>query len=109
MFATARDWAKLGWLFCNDGVWNGERILPEGWLAYSSKETPDSKGEYSAHFWTGLRKRGLPDDLIMMDGFEGQYVVIIPSKKLVIVRLGCTPSGSHFDIGTLAKNISDLF
>ncbi|MEP7268080.1 MAG: serine hydrolase [Saprospiraceae bacterium] len=109
MFATARDWAKFGQLYLDDGLHNGERILPEGWVKYSSTVTPASDGEYAAHFWTGLRKKGLSGDCFMMDGFEGQYVLIIPSKKLVIVRLGCTPAPHHFDMGKFSKEIVDLF
>ena len=109
MFATARDWAKFGQLYINDGIWAGERILPEGWVTYSSTLTPSSDGEYAAHFWTYPRKSGLPDDSFLMDGFEGQLVLIIPSKKLVIVRLGCTPKSENFDGVHFFKQISDLF
>ena len=109
MFATARDWAKFGQLYINDGIWAGERILPQGWIKYSSTVTPLSDGEYAAHFWTYPRKSGLPDDTILMDGFEGQLVLIIPSKKLVIVRLGCTPKSENFDGIRFFKQIGDLF
>jgi CubicO group peptidase (beta-lactamase class C family) len=97
LFATARDWAKFGQLFAQDGVWNGERLLPEGWVAYSSRETPASDGLYAAQFWIHPRKWGLPADTFMANGFEGQMVVVIPSKQLVIVRLGCTPDERNFD------------
>ena len=92
MYATARDWARLGQLYLQDGIWNGERILPEGWVNYSSTLTPSSKkGFYGAHFWMdrhGQKWPDLPKDLYYMSGFQGQSVTIIPSKKLVIVRLG---------------------
>jgi CubicO group peptidase (beta-lactamase class C family) len=109
MFASARDWAILGQLFLQDGLWKGEQILPPGWAAYSSTVTPASDGEYGAHFWTYPRKSGLPADTYLMDGFEGQHVVIIPSQKLVIVRLGCTPGNAEFDSIRFFKEISDLF
>jgi CubicO group peptidase (beta-lactamase class C family) len=109
MFATARDWAKFGQLYINDGVWLGRRILPEGWVRYSSAVTPASEGEYAAHFWTYPRKSRLPDDSFLMDGYEGQLVLIVPSKKLVIVRLGCTPKSENFNSINYFKGICDLF
>jgi CubicO group peptidase (beta-lactamase class C family) len=96
-FATARDWARFGLLYLNDGVWNGERILPEGWVKYSSTPTSGAlKGEYGAQFWLNAGAANdpvnrtypsAPTDLYWADGFEGQNVFILPSKKLVIVRL----------------------
>lgn len=109
MFATARDWAKFGQLYVMDGIWNGEQILPPGWVSYSSKITEDSDGEYAAHFWTYPRKDGLPEDSFLMDGYEGQFVLIIPSSRLVIVRLGCTTPSDQFDEASYFKSISDLF
>ncbi len=100
LYATARDFARFG-LFClNDGVWNGERLLPEGWLAYSTTPAPKApKGEYGAFFWTN---RGnppdsanrmlpkMPPDTFWADGYQAQQIVICPSLKLVVVRLGMT-------------------
>lgn len=105
-FATARDWARFGLLYQNDGVWNGERILPEGWVQYSVTPAVGAPiGEYGAQFWlnAGARdnpaKRRYPDvptDLFTADGFEGQNVWIIPSKKLVIARLSLQ-QGNYLD------------
>jgi len=112
-YATARDWARFGLLYLNDGVVNGERILPEGWVKYST--TPSSAaplGEYGAQWWlnhgakenTNLRKYPeLPPDAYWADGFEEQFVMVIPSKKLVIVRLGVSHHG--FDFSKLANDI----
>lgn len=104
MFATPRDWARMGLLFLNDGVWNGERILPEGWVKYTTTPTPLApKGEYGAHFWLNHGAKGdpkkrdypsLPTELFGMDGFNDQYVFIIPSRKLVVVRMGVTHDDS---------------
>ncbi|MEE8523376.1 MAG: serine hydrolase, partial [Thermoanaerobaculia bacterium] len=87
-FATARDWARFGLLYLGDGVWEGERILPPGWVEYSTTPTPRSNGRYGAHFWLnadadGSERRwpGLPADLYMMSGFEGQWVYVVPSKQ----------------------------
>lgn len=96
MYATARDWARLGLLYANDGVWNGNhRILPEGWVDYSRTPAPaDSDKKHSAHFWLKLAKPEdrptLPHGIFHMSGHEGQFVTIIPEQKLVVVRLGLT-------------------
>lgn len=98
IYATARDWARLGELYLEDGVWNGERLLPEGWSAYVSSPTRASDGQYGAHFWLnrdgadGYQRAipGAPEDVYMMSGHEGQYVFIIPDKRAVVVRTGMT-------------------
>ncbi|HYG38151.1 MAG TPA: serine hydrolase [Cytophagales bacterium] len=115
MYATARDWARFGLLYLNDGVWEGERILPKEWVKYSSTPTPKAPmGQYGAHFWlnAGENKEGenrkwqyLPKDMYHAAGFEGQNVVIIPSRDLIIVRLGNTQSRDAWDIGVLVKDI----
>ncbi|WP_276370327.1 serine hydrolase [Chryseolinea sp. H1M3-3] len=112
-FATARDWARFGLLFLNDGVWNGERILPEGWVKYSVTPAPGAEiGQYGAHWWLNAGDRAntpvrkfpdLPTDAYWADGFEEQTVMIIPSKQLVIVRLGVSHHG--FDFSKLARGI----
>ena len=99
MYATASDWARFGLLYLRDGVWSGQRILPEGWVAYTRTPTsnaPDQK--YGAHFWLRVPKEFhcgggedmLPPDAFHAIGYEGQFVTIIPSRKLVLVRLGLT-------------------
>jgi len=97
MYATMRDWARLGQLYLQDGTWNGERLLPEGWADYVSTPTQASNGLYGAHFWTNqgpddhdLSLPGLPDDYYRMSGHEGQYVFIIPDKNMIVVRTGMT-------------------
>jgi CubicO group peptidase (beta-lactamase class C family) len=105
MYATARDWAKFGQLYLQDGVWNGERILPEGWVAYSSTETPHSDGTYAAHFWLAHNDPEFPKDGFMAQGFEGQTVAILPSQKLVIVRLGLTHGDAVYDDVAFVKSI----
>lgn len=116
-YASARDWARFGLLFLNDGIWNGERILPEGWTKYSS--TPASSapiGEYGAQFWLNAGAKdnsknsyhpGMPHDEYGAEGFERQMVYIIPSKKLVVVRLGVSHHGFD-DTGLVQKIISGL-
>jgi CubicO group peptidase (beta-lactamase class C family) len=112
-FASARDWGRFGLLYLNDGIWNGERILPEGWVKYSVTPAPAADlGRYGAQWWLNagdsnnsqLRKYPeLPTDTFWADGFEEQYVMVIPSKKLVLVRLGVSHHG--FDIVKLVNGI----
>jgi CubicO group peptidase (beta-lactamase class C family) len=99
MLASARDWARFGQLYLDDGVVGGRRILPEGWVKYSASPTPDAFVGYGAGFWTNLGNsrganyrlgEGWPRDAFMAKGTIGQYVIIIPSQHLVIARFGRT-------------------
>ena len=92
-FASGRDWARLGNLYLQDGVWNGERILPEGYTKFVSTLAPawveDGRPIYGGLFWiNGDGKRPIPKEAYMMLGAGGQSTIIIPSHDLVIVRLG---------------------
>jgi len=84
VFATARDFARFGLLYLRDGIWEGERILPEGWVDHARSVTPASGGEYGAHFWLAMDGSGI----FHCAGYQGQYIAIDPSRDLVIVRLG---------------------
>ena len=101
MLASARDWARFGQLYLNDGMAGGKRILPEGWVKYSAAATPNAWVGQSAGFWTNLGdsfgatyrvERGWPRDAFFAKGTIGQYVIIIPSERLVIARLGRSPN-----------------
>lgn len=114
MYATARDWARFGMLYLNDGVWNGDRILPPGWVEYSQTPTPKASRErYGAHFWRTKGERGshpdIPKDAYHMAGYEGQKVVIIPSYDLVIVRLGFSQPETNWDFPGFVKEVLDAF
>jgi CubicO group peptidase (beta-lactamase class C family) len=99
-FATPRDWARFGLLYLQDGVWQDERILSRGWVEYSTTPTPHApRGEYGALFWLNAgspsdpadrRWPSAPRDAFAATGFQEQKVIIIPSKKLVLVRFGAT-------------------
>jgi CubicO group peptidase (beta-lactamase class C family) len=114
-FATARDWARLGLLYLQDGVWQGERLLPPGWVAYSRTPTLTApQGQYGAHFWLNAGSRGnssdrrwprLPTDMFLAWGFQGQYLVMIPSEKLIIVRLGLNLSPKTWDLQDLVAGV----
>jgi len=98
LFATARDWARFGLLHAQDGVWDGRRLLPEGWVKFGATPTPQSKdGRYGAHWWRTLSKelggetdaaKRIPADAFHALGHEGQCLTVIPSRGLVVVRLG---------------------
>ena len=101
LLASARDWARFGLLYLSDGVVGGQRILPEGWVNYSASPTPGGWVGIGAGFWTNRgdsfganyrAARGMPRDAFFAKGTIGQYVVIVPSEKLVIVRLGRSPN-----------------
>jgi CubicO group peptidase (beta-lactamase class C family) len=97
MYATARDWARFGLLYLQDGVWSGTRILPEGWVDFSRTPAPGAPdGKFGAHFWLRIPEEfrcagdmpEIPSDAFHAVGYEGQFVTVVPSRKLVLVRLG---------------------
>ncbi|HXV61738.1 MAG TPA: serine hydrolase [Vicinamibacteria bacterium] len=92
-FASARDWARLGNLYLQNGVWDGERILPEGFAEFVSTVAPawkaDGRPVYGGFFWiNGDGGYPIPEESYYMAGAGGQYTIIIPSHDLVVVRLG---------------------
>jgi CubicO group peptidase (beta-lactamase class C family) len=111
MYASARDWARLGELYRLGGVWRGERVLPEGWVAASLEP---AGGGYGAHLWVDLPADvGGPEEPGWADGFyflghEGQSVSVVPSRGLVVVRLGLNRSGSWNQKVFLSRIIESL-
>jgi CubicO group peptidase (beta-lactamase class C family) len=112
-YASARDWARFGLLYLNDGWWNGKRILPEGWVKYTvTPARAANRGQYGAQWHLNAGAPGnpserifanLPPDVYWADGFEDQWIVVIPSHKLVVVRLGVSHHG--FDIEHLVERV----
>ena len=105
-YASTRDWARFGLLYLNDGIFSGDTILPAGWVEYSTDPVPGSQGQYGAQIW--LQKKDgrypeIPEDMFLVDGFQGQRVFIIPSKKLVVVRMGY--SMKNFDMNKFLMGI----
>jgi CubicO group peptidase (beta-lactamase class C family) len=92
MYATARDWARFGLLLARDGVWQGQRLLPEGFVGQMSEPNGTSGGRYSRmQTWLPGSDAGLPADTFIISGHDGQNIFVIPSLDLVIVRMGLTP------------------
>ncbi|HEY8574206.1 serine hydrolase [Phenylobacterium sp.] len=108
VWTTARDLARLGLLYQNDGVWNGERLLPAGWsrfVATPAPAQPPNGPGYGAFFWLYGAAQGLPEGTYGMNGNRGQYVFIVPSKKVVIVRRGFDSATKRFDEQRFARDV----
>jgi CubicO group peptidase (beta-lactamase class C family) len=114
MLASARDWAKFGLLYLNDGVVGGKRILHEDWVDFCAAATLDT--DYAAGFWTNRSEHpnararvrlGIPRDAFFASGDLGQRIVIMPSQHLVVVRLGDSvdPTGDIRGLGRLVKEV----
>lgn len=111
-FMSARDWARLGNLYLQDGVWNGERILPEGFVDFVSTVAPawaaDKRPIYGGFFWiNGDGALAVPTSAYYMLGAAGQFVVIVPSHDLVVVRIGYS-KGERFARSTLNQALALL-
>jgi len=121
MLASARDWARFGMLYLNDGVVGGRQVLPQGWVRYSS--TPTLETGYGAGFWTNLVAGhipwspalwsipGAPRDSFYARGLLGQYVVVVPSERLVVARFGAShaPDGDIEGVGHLVADVIGAF
>ena len=121
MYATATDWAKLGLLYLQDGCWSVDgkwtRLLPKGWVEYStapSQTTP----YYGAHFWRGVplsfatqnhNQPQWPPDAYLASGYQGQFLTVIPSQKLVVVRLGLSQQRNSWDHEKFIEQIAKAF
>lgn len=97
-YVSARDWVRFGLLYLNDGVWQGERILPEGWTKFVATPAPaDKKENYGGMFWLNRSSKmdQVPKDAYWSAGFMGQVTMVIPSRDLVVVRMGPSPAGVY--------------
>ena len=108
LYVTARDYARFGQLYLDDGLAGPARILPEGWVDYTRTPASASQGGYGAFFWLN-RNRTCPDapaDMFSCQGHDGQEIYIIPSKKLVVVVLGYSPKPDRvIDFNALLRDI----
>ncbi len=108
-YATPRDWARFGLLYLEQGVWFGDTILSPDWVKFTYTPAPNSDGEYGVQFWLNASGKELPDaprDIYYADGYQGQRVYVIPSKNLVIVRMGLTKK-KDFDYNKMITDILD--
>lgn len=115
IWASARDYAKFGMLYLNDGVWNGERILPDGWVKKSVTAPAGNRlKNYGYQFWlNGADEKNpskkefpqMPGDFFYADGYGGQRIYIVPSMQLVVVRMGL----NKFDEQVFLKQLVETF
>ncbi|NOR33170.1 MAG: serine hydrolase [Bacteroidales bacterium] len=107
-YGSIRDWARFGMLFLNNGIFEGDTVLTQEWVEYMRSPAPASEGQYAGTFW--LKESDVenalvdvPEDIFFADGFLGQRIYIIPSKKLVVVRMGY--SLSNFSVNDFLRDI----
>jgi CubicO group peptidase (beta-lactamase class C family) len=117
MYATARDWARYGQFLLQDGVWQGQELLPAGYVTMMATPVPASDGQYGqGQTWLWGSDAaiphvnpdaafGIPSDTFWMSGHDGQNVAIIKSRQLVIVRLGLTPYAAGYAPQPLVKAV----
>lgn len=103
LYATAREFAAFGELYRNDGVVTGARILPEGWVRHATTPTPVPETEehgYGAHWWLWPEYGGFG-----AHGYEGQRIIVIPGRRLTIVRLGKSPEARRLNMHTYLRRV----
>jgi CubicO group peptidase (beta-lactamase class C family) len=119
MYATARDWARFGLFLLRKGNWFGRQILPPGWVDYLVKPGPGAAPKkygayflrYGAHVWlyagreTGGAGRQLLPGVYTLRGYQGQFVTVIPSRRLVVVRMGMTQRRGDWDHGAFVADV----
>ena len=112
VWTTARDLARLGLLHLNDGVWNGERVLPAGWVRYVTTPAPaqpsGSGPGYGAQWWLYGPAHGLPQGTYAARGNRGQYLMVIPSRRVVVVRRGFDAvgaGGAQFEVARFTGDV----
>ncbi len=105
VFATARDFARFGLLYLRDGLWEGQRLLPAGWVDHARTVTPPSLGEYGAHWWLALDGSGV----FSANGFNGQYIVVSPRRDVVLVRLGVSTPEQRGEVITNLRDVVESF
>jgi CubicO group peptidase (beta-lactamase class C family) len=107
-FATPRDFARFGFLYLRDGIWEGKRLLPEGWVDYARTPTfqqPTDLSRYGAHFWLDIAGPGS----FSANGFQGQFTVIVPERDLVLVRLGATDAAIMQNVRDWIRAVAECF
>lgn len=106
--ATPRDYARFGYLYLRDGVWDGARLLPTGWVRHARTHTADDQSNgfsYGAHWWLWPTH----PDVFAGHGFEGQYLIVSPDRDLVVARFGKTDRSCRPDVVAELSRIIDAF
>lgn len=114
VYTTARDLARFGLLYLQDGLWNGERVVPSGWAAFVARPAPafqrqSGRPGYGAQFWLYDGLHGLPPGTYSTAGNKGQHATIIPARNMVVVRTGVDPLGHRFDQPRFAADAMRTF
>lgn len=108
MWTTARDLARLGQFWLQDGVWQGRRVLPAGWMRYmttAKAPQPERSEGYGAAIWLFGPAQSLPAGSYSAQGNRGQYVMIVPTHRLVVVRRGEDPGNARFDVARFTADV----
>ncbi|TCP37178.1 serine hydrolase [Sphingomonas sp. BK235] len=108
VWTTARDLARLGQFWLQDGMWQGRRLLPAGWMRYMTTARapqPERDEGYGASIWLFGPAQGLPAGSYSAQGNRGQYVMVVPSERLVVVRRGEDPTGARFDVARFTADV----
>jgi CubicO group peptidase (beta-lactamase class C family) len=108
VFATARDFARFGLLYLRDGIWNGARVLPQGWADYGrrlSDPAVEDAFSYGAHWWVIPGSLGI----FQANGYNGQRITVVPGLDLIVVRLGVTPIAFADRLNGWMKEVVDAF
>ncbi|NOD48097.1 MULTISPECIES: serine hydrolase [unclassified Ruegeria] len=111
MYATARDWARFGQLLLQKGVWDGARILPEGFVDWMVEPVDASDGRYAkGHLWLEAPGDFPPfEDAYWLQGHDGQFIGVFPSHDMVVLRMGLTPSRFGYSSLPLAQALTTAF
>jgi len=108
-YCAARDFARFGLLYLRGGIWDGRRILPDGWVDYARTPTPAVPDAeplgYGAHWWLSMAGPGS----FSCNGYEGQYTVLVPDKDLILVRHGKSPLEQKEEVQKWMANVGDCF
>lgn len=114
-YMTARDWARFGWFWLQEGRSQGEQLLPPGWMKFSTTPAVHSNQRYGAHFWINRKAAdgsqfypGLPESAFFANGTFGQRMVMLQEQQLVIIRFGDPRNFAKFSFATFVKDILEI-
>ncbi|PZO82364.1 MAG: 6-aminohexanoate hydrolase [Mesorhizobium amorphae] len=109
LYATPRDWARFGQFLRQDGVWDDRPVLPPGFVAWMREPSPPSKGLYGrGQLWLATNESGLPPDTFWLRGHDGQFMAVVPSERLVVVRMGLTPRRENYSPDALVRALAGV-